>query len=254
MSRFHGSKDMWLAAMRTDGPALRASAADVDLDIPVPSRPQWTMLDLLRHLGGTYRWVAEHTVRGVTTQPDRPLSAYLEEAIPGDVLSWWDIEFASVTAALDALDADAPAWNWAPQAKKVSFWHRRLALETAVDRWDAQMATGVAEPIEAKLATDGVSEVLDTFLAAGHRVVTARPSGLVALHSTDIDHMWHVRLRGDGIALLDTDTIFDAEELPARAVAAGTASDLMLALHGRVGIDVLDTTGDQQLIEAVRAA
>ena len=254
MSRFHGDKDLWLAAMRADGPAFRVAAADVEPGAAVPSRPQWTMTDLVHHLGSTYRWAREHAGRGVTSEPERPLSAFLDEPMPADVLTWWDDQFAAIMATLDALDVDTPAWNWAPQAKKASFWHRRLALETAVNRWDAQMTTGVAEPIEAKLASDGVSEVLDTFLPAGHRAVTTRPSGLVALQATDVDHTWHVRLRGDGVALLDTDTLLDDSELPARAVAAGPASDLMLALHGRIGVDVLDVTGDEQLIQAVRVA
>ncbi|HEU0239079.1 MAG TPA: maleylpyruvate isomerase family mycothiol-dependent enzyme [Micromonosporaceae bacterium] len=252
MSRIHGSKEMWLAAIRSDGPALRLAAAEVNLDMSTPSRPPWTMADLLHHLGSVYRWVTDHAPRGLTTQPDRPLSAYLEEPVPADVRAWWDDVFAKTVETLDRLDADAPAWNWAPQPKKAAFWHRRLAMETAVARWDAQMTAGAAEPIEAKLASDGVAEVLDTFLPAGHRAAAARPSGLVALRATDIDHTWHVRLRGDGIALLDTDTIFDADELRARGVAAGTASDLMLVLHGRIGVDVLDITGDLTLIDAVR--
>jgi uncharacterized protein (TIGR03083 family) len=252
MSRFHGDKDLWLAAMRTDGPALRIAAAEVDPGDAVPSRPQWTMTDLVHHLGSTYRWAREHAGRGVTAEPERPLSAFLDEPMPADVLTWWDDQFTAIMVTLDALDVDTPAWNWAPQAKKAGFWHRRLALETAVNRWDAQMTTGVAEPIEAKVASDGVSEVLDTFLPAGRRAVTTRPSGLVALQATDVDHTWHVRLRGDGVALLDTDTLLDDNELRARAVAAGPASDLMLALHGRIGIDVLDVSGDEQLIQAIR--
>jgi len=252
MSRFHGSKDLWLAAMRIDGPALRVAAEEVEPTASVPSRPQWTMADLLHHVGSTYRWVNDHAPRGVTTQPEQPLSAYLEQPAPADIRAWWNDQFAAIIATLDALDADAPAWNWAPQAKRAGFWHRRMAIETATARWDAQMTTGVAEPVEAKLATDGIAEALDTFLAAGRRAVPERPSGIVALHATDIDHTWHVRLRGDGIALLDTDTIFDDEELRARAVAAGTASDLLLALHGRIQVDVLDVTGDPSLIEAVR--
>jgi uncharacterized protein (TIGR03083 family) len=254
MSRFHGSKDMWLAAMRLDGPALHKAAAELDSTTEVPSRPEWTVGNFLHALGSEYRWVADHVVRGVTTQPDQPLSAYLDRATPDDVLAWWDARFATITTTLDKIDADTPAWNWAPQAKKAGFWHRRMALETAVYRWDAQMATGTAEPIETKLATDGVAEILDTFLPSGRRAVTTRPSGLVALHATDIDHTWHVRLRGDGIALLDTDTIFDADDLRARAVAAGTASDIVLALHGRIGLDVLELSGDANLIEAVCVA
>ncbi len=252
MSRFHVTKDMWLAAMRADGLALRTVAGDLHPDLAVPSRPRWTMRDLLHNLGSTYRWVNAHVARGVTTPPPEPVSRYLDEPFAADVVAWWDVQFTVITATLDAVDADTPAWNWAPQAKRASFWHRRLAMETAVSRWDAQMAAGTAEPIEAKLATDGVAEVLDTFLPAGRRASIARPTGLIALHATDIEHTWHVRLRGDGVSLLDTGTILDVEEPRARATAAGTASDLMLALHGRVGIDVLDVTGDEQLIEAIR--
>ena len=43
---------------------------------------------------------------------------------------------------LEALDPESPAWNWAPQAKKAGFWHRRMAHETSVHRWDTQMALG----------------------------------------------------------------------------------------------------------------
>ena len=36
MSRFHGDKDLWLAAMRVDGPALRTAAAELDPGAAVP--------------------------------------------------------------------------------------------------------------------------------------------------------------------------------------------------------------------------
>ena len=171
------------------------------------------------------------------------MSAFLDEPMPADVLAWWDEQFA---------DDHGDAGRARRRTRRPGTGRRRRRrpgsgtggsrLETAVNRWDAQMTTGVAEPIEAKLASDGVSEVLDTFLPGGHRAVTTRPSGLVALQATDVDHTWHVRLRGDGVALLDTDTLLDDDELRTRAVAVGPASDLMLALHGRIGIDVLDVT------------
>jgi hypothetical protein len=59
-------------------------------------------------------------------------------------------------------------------------------------------------------------------------------------------------LRGEGIMLLDTDTIFDDDEHRPTVVAQGTASDLMLALWGRVGFDVLDVSGDELSLEALR--
>ena len=146
------------------------------------------------------------------------------------------------------IDPEMPAWNSMPQAKRAGFWHRRMAHETAIHRWDAQMAIGRGEPIEARLAADGVAEVLDTLLPAGRRRSPVSLTGLAALTATDTEHNWYVRLRGEGVALLDTDTIFDDEHRDPSVTASGPASDLNLALWGRVGVDVLDVTGDEPLI------
>jgi hypothetical protein len=157
-----------------------------------------------------------------------------------------------VSALLDALDPGLPAWNWAPQAKRAEFWQRRAAHETAIHRWDAQMAVGLSEPIEAKLAADGVTEVLDSWLPAGIRKGPLDRRGMIALHGLDVEQVWYVRIRGEGIALLDTDTLLDDDEHHERVVATGTASDLELALYGRVPFDVLEINGDAGLLEALR--
>ena len=74
------------------------------------------------------------------------------------------------------------------------------------------------------------------------------------LTATDLGQEWYVRLRGAGIALLDTDTLLDDDAHPARAAAAGTASDLALALWGRVTFEVVETAGDMALLEALRVS
>ncbi|HZM84033.1 MAG TPA: hypothetical protein VFC19_50590, partial [Candidatus Limnocylindrales bacterium] len=142
--------------------------------------------------------------------------------------------------------------NWAPQAKVAAFWHRRMAHETAVHRWDIQMATGMAEPIDAKLALDGVSEVLDTWLPAGRRRGPTDRFGVVQLAATDVQHDWFVRLRGGGVALLDTATLFADTDPAGQAAAVSNASDLQLALWGRVGWDTLEISGDESLLDALR--
>ncbi len=58
-------------------------------------------------------------------------------------------------------------------------------------------------------------------------------------------------LRGQCVVLLDTDTLPD-DNHDAQATASGTASDLLLALYGRIGFDVLDVSGDRSLLEALR--
>lgn len=251
MSRAHGTKESWLAALRAEGATFRAVVAEPDvLDTPVPPCPDWTVRDLVGHLGSIYEWVASHVARGVTERPPQRVDNRPE---PGeDALAWWDQRFTTVVDTLAKVDPRLPAWNWAPQSKTALFWHRRMAHETALHRWDAQISLAQAEPIDAELAVDGVSEVLDSWLPAGRRRGPTDRSGMVHLISTDAPHEWFVRLRGAGIALLDTDTILDTDSHHERVGAAGTASDLVLALYGRVGFDVLEVAGDASLLEGLR--
>jgi uncharacterized protein (TIGR03083 family) len=246
-------KDFWLGALRTEGPAFRVAVLDADLTSPVPSCPEWTVADLIKHLGGVYAKVAGHVGRGVTSPPDLPSGVFPEPAPGADLVAWWDEAYQRIVSLLDSLDPDLPAWNWAPQRKRAAFWFRRMAHETAVHRWDAQFATINAEPIEPKLAADGISEVLDTWLPAGRRKALTDVPGVIRLSASDLDHDWLVRLRpGGGVALLDIDTLLDSDGHHQRAVVRGSASDLLLVLYGRIDPDVLDVQGDERLLEALR--
>ena len=244
-------KEFWLGALRQEATALRAAISPDNLQAAVPACGDWTVEQLIHHVGSVYQWVRGHVVREVTSKPEpfAPASAPTGPA----VLDWWDEQYEQLLATLDRLDPEQPAWNWAPQAKKAVFWHRRMAHETAVHRWDAQMATaGITEPIEPKLAADGIAEVLDTWLPAGRRhEVPERVAGLVQLLAEDVGQEWLVRLRGAGVALLDTSTVMhEHHEIDAQAV--GTASDLQLALWGRVPFDVVETAGETRLFRALR--
>jgi uncharacterized protein (TIGR03083 family) len=253
MARSTLTKEQWLEALAADGQAFRAAVGEADLGSDVPSCPGWTVTGLVHHLTGVYRYVTTHIVRSVTTPPERKRDSFTDEPPAADVLGAFDENFAKLLSTLEVIDPEMPAWNFAPQAKKAGFWHRRMAHETAIHRWDAQMAIGRGEPIEARLAGDGVAEALDTLLPAGRRRPDSAPAtGLVELQALDLEQIWYVRLRGEGIALLDTDTIFDDDEHRPRVQASGSASDLNLALWGRIGIDVLDTAGDEMVLEALR--
>ncbi|MDM4720985.1 maleylpyruvate isomerase N-terminal domain-containing protein [Micromonospora sp. WMMA1363] len=252
MSRLHGTKDFWIGALRAEGPAFAAAIAQAPPETPVLSCPGWTVTDLTLHLAGVYHWV--HGVAGAaaTTAPvggSRPPRPGPDET----PLELWQQAYDQLMARFDALDPEAPAWNWAPQPKKAGFWPRRMAHETAVHRWDAQLAIAAGEPIESKLAADGVSEVLDTWLPAGRRRPGGPWHGLVQLSAADAGQEWFLRLRGEGVALLDTATILDHDAHHARVQVSGTASDLLLALWGRVSFDTLTVAGDRTLLAGLRA-
>ena len=250
MNRLHATKDFWLAALRADSPALQDAVAQAGAGAAVPSCPGWTVVDLVEHLTAELHWVRETVARGVTERPaPAEVPARPEWAAALDGLRR---ELTGTIETLEALDADFPAWNWAPQAKKASFWQRRMAHEISVHRWDAESAAQRATPIETKLAADGVNEVLDTWLPAGRRKGPTDLHGVVRLVATDASYEWFVRLRGPGVALLDTGTILDSDDHHARAQATGSASDLLLMLMGRMDAERLAVTGDPRLISALR--
>ncbi|MEU8367064.1 maleylpyruvate isomerase family mycothiol-dependent enzyme [Micromonospora tulbaghiae] len=249
MSRLHHTKDFWIGSLRTEGPAFAAAVAEAPPETPVLSCPGWTVTDLAHHLTRTYAWAGTVLTAGVPTRPER----HDPEPPAGlTAAQWYTQEYERISALLESTDPEAPAWNFAPQPKKAAFWPRRLAHETAVHRWDAQLAIGAGDPIEAKLAADGVSEVLDTWLPAGRRVHPGQWRGVVQLNATDAAQEWYLRLRGEGVALLDTATILDHDDHRARVQVAGTASDLLLALMGRISFDALDVAGDRSLLGGLR--
>jgi uncharacterized protein (TIGR03083 family) len=268
MTRGQVNKEFWLSAVRTNGSAMRtafeeAAASEPGLSAPVPPCPDWQVLDLIHHVAAVYLRVRSHIGRGVTDRPDSDPRDSLGELPTGDAaVQWWSDEYEALLALLDTLDPQLPAWHWAPAPKQVGFWHRRIAHETAMHRWDAQMAIGQGEPIEARLAVDGIAEVLDSWLPAERRKGPLDRTGVVRLVATagveggqgrtDAEHEWFVRLRGAGVALLDTDTWLDHDDPETRVSARGGASDLLLALFGRVPFDVLEITGDATLLEPLR--
>jgi uncharacterized protein (TIGR03083 family) len=253
MNRLHATKDFWLAALRADGPALQDAVAETGPDAAVPACPGWTVADLVEHLTSLSKWVRETAPRGVVTKPEARVVPSPRPEWP-DALEGLRRELTRTVETLDALDPEFPAWTWPAQAKKAGFWHRRMAHEISVHRWDAEAAAGRPGAIETKLAADGVNEILDTWLPAGRRLEPTDLLGVVHLVATDASYEWFLRLRGTGVALLDTGTILDSDDHHARAEAIGTASDLQLALMGRRPLDVLTISGDPRLVSALRAA
>jgi len=253
MNRQHATKDFWLAALRQDGPALRDAVGEAGADAVVPSCSGWTVADLVEHLTVLLRWVREAVPRGVTTKPDDRVTPVPRPDWP-DALDGLRRELTGTIETLDALDPEFPAWTWPAQPRKAGFWQRRMAHEVSVHRWDAEQAAGRPAAIETKLAADGVGEVLDTWLPAGRRKGGADLHGVVHLVASDASYEWFVRLRGPGVALLDTGTILDTDDHHPRAEATGTASDLLLTLMGRLQPGVLEINGDPRLILALQAA
>lgn len=226
------------SAIRAEAAALASAAELAPFDRAVPGCEGMTVEDLVRHVGGIHRLVARWITHG--RRPD-----YWDNgpAAP-DLLDWYRIGAASLQAVLDPARAAAQAPTWCAWDQTLGFWLRRMAHETAVHRVDAQAAAGLAAPLDARLAADGVDEVLRLWLGchlppgahADGRVVALRvPSRewTVALHPNIVDYC-------DGA---DPD-----------AIVTGSASAVDLWLWGRSGEADLSIEGDLDVARALRAA
>src|ERR1700722_10339208 len=153
----------YLECLAADYVDLRDAAAAVELTVPVPTCPGWTMGDLVFHVAEVYlhkvavmrtgEWPTQWPPPGAEHQAELPLlgRAY------GELIA----EFR----ARQPTDA-TPTWYDPDQT--VAFWIRRMAQETAVHRIDAELAAGLpVTPVPDDLALDGVDEVLDG-LEGGH--------------------------------------------------------------------------------------
>jgi uncharacterized protein (TIGR03083 family) len=226
-----------VAAVRGEGEQILAAAGQGGLDVPVPTCGDWTMRDLLVHVGSVYH-------RAGTVVGERATAPVAWQQ-PAD-----DIEdpVGHLSDALDELihalsdaDADTPVWNWSGDDQVAGFWARRMAHESAVHRYDAQRAHGVAQPIDDDLAYDGMDELVDVILP---RIVTrdelTLPSQSYTFSALD-DGAWHVALDEAGVHRLDA--LKDPD-----VVVRATASGLLLGAYARVPWTSLDVEGDDQAL------
>ena len=227
------STERAVAAIRHHSLAL-ADAAEGNFDSAVSCCPGWNVADLVWHLRGVhYFWgsIVDGLVQDPNQVPEieRPTD---NERMLADYRSGADW-MADVLAKANQSD---PVWTWSHQ-KDVAFVTRHQVQEAAVHRWDAEMAAGRRIAIEADVAADSVDEFLEHSTPSRYR--EALPlSGSVHLHATDTEGEWVIK--EDESRNL---SIVRGHEKADVALTA-TASDLLLTLYRRIGIDHADVHGD----------
>jgi uncharacterized protein (TIGR03083 family) len=232
----------YLGALRADSAAL-AAAARLGLEPPVPACPGWSVADLVLHTGTVQR----HKATIVRERLRRPPQASDFPAAPSSdrLVDWFEEGAADLAETLEGADPAMPVWTFHQPDQTVAFWRRRMALETAVHRADAQAAHGQLAPVTpAGLARDGIDEVLDVMLA---RLRDARPGNgeTVHLHCTDTEGEWLITLEPERVRI-------GRGHAKGDCAARGGASDLLLFLWGRLPADRLQLFGGAELLARVR--
>jgi uncharacterized protein (TIGR03083 family) len=230
-------------ALRREGRALTVAARTAGVGAPVPSCPEWTVADLLGHVGRLHRWIAAIVDSGGDSPSDHWSDA--EPPPAEDRIEWFDGGVDIVTDVLLRVEPATPAWSWTTDAT-AGFWARRQANETAIHRWDAQTAAGATEGVDPSLAVDGVDEFFGLIpFWKGHGALNGAGES-IHLHATDVEGEWSVRLGADGVIVTN-------DHADADVALRAPASDLLLFLYGRAGPSVGETAGDVSLLERWQA-
>lgn len=235
----------YLDLLREESAVLAAIAPERTIDV-VPHIEGWTVGTVIGHTG----WVANFAALSLQTTPDTPprRSSVPEPPLGDDVLPWFSTARDTILKELETTDLDAirPTFTGPKPAR---WWLRRLAHETAMHRWDAASSSGSAEPIDAALARDGITEVFEVFAESRLNVEQLGGAGeTIHLHATDIeDGEWMVTLGADKIE-------WTIGHEKADVAAKGTASDLLLMLWSRLPPSRLEIFGDAKLLSRWQTA
>lgn len=229
----------------------------VDLSATVPTCPEWSLEQLVRHTGRALRWVdmLVRTRAEENVDEDRvPLSGGPEAQGDAVALDAWLAETGElVVGALREAGPDTGVWAWAG-IHTSGFWARRMTHEITVHRADATLAAGLPYEVAADIAADAIDEWLQIVEYVQRTephdaaVELRGPGRSIHLHATDtapeLNAEWLVELTEDGIA-------WRRGHEKATVALRGPLTDVMLAFYRRLPLDSprLEVLGDRELLE-----
>lgn len=231
------------AAILRDGLAMADAAEAAGPAAPIAGCPGWDTAELAWHLAQVhYFWgtiVAGRLLDPRQVPPlDRPreFDALLARLRNG--VQW-------MAGVLAAADPATPVWTWARQ-QDAAFVIRHQAQETAVHRWDAEEAARRPFTIDPAIAADAVDEFFEHTGVARREEVEA-VGGTVHLHATDAAGEWTIAEDAAGTLAVERG------HRHGDAAVRATASNLLLLLYRRIGLEGVEAHGDIHMLERLLA-
>jgi uncharacterized protein (TIGR03083 family) len=225
----------YLAAIQRESEAL-AGAAEDNLGTQVPTCPEWSVADLVYHVGDVFwSWrqlVAERRQKGHTGE-------YAPRPADAEILAWFADETQQLVKTL-SVDPATKVWTWSTD-NTVGFVQRRMAQEILVHRADAEVARGAIGPADPALAADGIDEFLQWFLPEEAEAL-AGPGESIHLHATDTGDEWFVVLRDGSLTVT-------REHAKGDAAARAPVTDLLMLLWRRIPASAVDVVGDAEALD-----
>ncbi|QFG26804.1 maleylpyruvate isomerase family mycothiol-dependent enzyme [Actinomadura sp. WMMB 499] len=233
--------------LREHTAGLADAASGPAPDTTVPTCPEWTLRDLVGHVGQAHRWAADMFRTGGTT-----VAVELPRDAPADQAEWaaWLRAGAAEAVAAQAANAGPvahPVMGEAPSA----MWLRRMLNDTSVHHADAAITAGVPFAIAADLAADEITETfahLTAPAAAQFKPELAELRGAgetLCLRADEPSVPGWLITRGPDAAIVE----YGARD--ADMTIAGPVRDLMLVFARRLAPEdaAVKVTGDRALLD-----
>ena len=221
-----------------------AAAGRGEMTDPAPTCPQFDKRALLVHIG-EFLGFWTHLVcegRGVEKTPYAELGEHDPAAWLADLGHHYIDQFRAV-------DADQSMWTWKDDEQHAGFAARRGCHELALHRVDLELVSGPAGPVPARVAEDGIDEVM--MLAAHGLAMGFSSTGngeTLHLHGTDLDTAeWMVTIGADGVSAV-------REHAKGDLAIRATVSDLEMLLYQRPTTGDVEMFGDESVLGAFHRA
>ncbi|GAA0477715.1 hypothetical protein Ade02nite_68250 [Paractinoplanes deccanensis] len=231
---------------------LAESAAAAGAAAAVPTAPEWTVADLVAHVGQTQHWVAEIVERRITDPARLPTEMAV---VPGDPREWQAWLAGAARRVVEAFsdDAlDAPVFNAAGDERPgARFWMSSMLNEAVVHGADAAGAAGRPVDVEPGVAAALISNhfaMLTSPTWAMRRPGSARAvrgtGQTLQWLATDTEDAWLVERRAGGAT-------WQPGTRRADVTVTGPASALLLALTRRLPLTdrAISVDGDAGLAQ-----
>jgi len=202
--------DRYCDEVITQTDLLQEVLKGADLSVIVPTCPDWTLAQLVRHIGGNLR-SAEMAVRTGTAvvEPGKQVPEVAGPAgdDPGPLKAWLTEGAARFAETLRQAGPAAQAQVWVVQ-QSTAFWARRAALDLVIHRADAAGTVHADYTVAPEVGADAIDELLELIsdpqvAASSPRLAELRgPGKSIHLHATDTEPglaaEWLIELGADG--------------------------------------------------------
>lgn len=228
-----------------------------DLSATVPTCPDWTLEQLVRHVGGALRWV-ELIVRSRAEEeiPEEQVPGFAGPGGEGDAAAldaWLAQTGKMIVGTLREAGPDAKVWGWAG-VLNAGFWARRVTHELTIHRADATLAAGLPYEVAPGIAADAIDEWLEIVEWAQRTLPDdparelCRPGSTIHLHATDntpdVHAEWVIDLAEDVVT-------WRRGHEKATVALRGPLTAVLLGFYRRLPLDSpeLEVLGERELLE-----